>query len=45
MNPILQDMYDTFLRELRQLRSEEADILLQSKRSVDAGIRVVKELR
>lgn len=44
MKPILQTRYDTFLRELHQFRSEENG-LQQAKKSVEAGIQVMKNLR
>ena len=45
MDPILQSLYDAYMRELQQLRNEETEILQQAKKSVDAGMRVMKELR
>jgi hypothetical protein len=45
MNPILQSLYHTYMRQLQQLRSEETEILQQAKKSVDAGMRTMNELR
>jgi hypothetical protein len=45
MNHVLQNSYDAFMRQLQEFRSDEPDILLQSKKSVDAGMQAMKELR
>ena len=45
MEPAFQNLHDLFMHELRDLHSEETDMLIVSKRAIDAGMMAMQGLR